>query len=373
MNIVPDPLSPLVLLAYAILGRVLLSWLPPGHPGGSAPRELAATWGASVLLGHAALPLVLGASWTWSYVGLGLVVVLALSRLLSRPLGLTPRHEPPLDRESPVAKLSLAVAWLATIACLVAHARAEETPTVGNPWIAGGLVLALAAVIDWALETARCRAWARAAAIAALGAVVFVAPVRLEDSPAAAAVHFAAGAACTIAWYRRADRRALTLAAVMYAAPIVFAAEGWLLAAAGVLVLAVGTPAMSRRFVLFACAVPIAAFGALRLLAPPQMPLGEPTTMASALYFVIGVLFSAVFVARYLDLRRIGIPAWNPSGAAPGHERAMLLRTLLFALILAWLARAMKLEVRADFALMPGLFVLVLLFGSSLDRIRGRA
>jgi hypothetical protein len=51
----------------------------------------------------------------------------------------------------------------------------------------------------------------------------------------------------------------------------------------------------------------------------------------------------------------------------------MLLRTLLLALIFVWLARAMRLDVRPDFALMPGLLVLVVLFGASLDRLRARA
>jgi hypothetical protein len=80
-----------------------------------------------------------------------------------------------------------------------------------------------------------------------------------------------------------------------------------------------------------------------------------------------------VIVARFWDLRRIRWPAFETSGAAVGHERAMLLRTLLFALVFAWAARALQLEVRADFVLLPALFVLVVLFGSSLQRLAGRA
>ena len=39
------------LLAIALLGRVALSWLPPGLPGRHAPREQPVTWAASHALG----------------------------------------------------------------------------------------------------------------------------------------------------------------------------------------------------------------------------------------------------------------------------------------------------------------------------------
>jgi hypothetical protein len=76
------PLQDLAL--HVAVGRLCLSFLPPGWPGYHDRRELGATLAASLLLGAAALALIEN-PWFWA--------VLLLVRLAFLPGALRPRYE----------------------------------------------------------------------------------------------------------------------------------------------------------------------------------------------------------------------------------------------------------------------------------------
>ncbi|MBL8860119.1 MAG: hypothetical protein JNL28_16535 [Planctomycetes bacterium] len=369
-----DPSVPvdIVTLASAFVGgRVLLAWLPPGAPGGHALRDLPHTLAASFLFGLACITLALqvlpsdDGLWIWSAV----VLVLMGVRLAARPLAMMPRHEPALERASPLARVALACAWLLVFAAVVTRSTADVW-RFESLWQSETLIVFSAVVLcDWACCIARGSHWTRAWAAAAFAALLATYP---EDSISGAGVRaafFVAGAASSVAWFQRADRRALILAVVFFAATMLFARGGWALALAGVVSLAVGTPAPSRPRVAVAALAALAVFGAVAWRGTPVWPSEWRGPISPILSALIGLLFLPVVFARWRDSRRTTTPAWNPSGARVGHERAMLSRTVVAALILAFAARALDAEVRADLALLPALFALVLLSGLSVRRL----
>ncbi|MDZ4773823.1 MAG: hypothetical protein SGI72_11900 [Planctomycetota bacterium] len=360
----------LILLATAI-GSVCLAWMPAGSSLRRRPRDWAALAALAFMLGLLVLWLAaLCRMPLWALATVG--AILLAVRFALRPHALAPRHETTLAAESTFARAASLVAWFATIASLFAPTLFGLPHSNGPDAFTSVLLLATIVMIDAGLASARCRALVRAAAVSAFGAVVACSPTRFDGLDGYAPLYFAVGAVSTIAWYRRADRRALILAAVFFAATIALAREGWLLAAAGMLTLVIGTAAASRKLAIGTCAAAVLVFAAVRVLDPGTFTPTESVVFSNTLYALIGALFAVVLVARWWDLRGLRMPRWNPSGAGVGHERAMLLRTLLFALMFAWIARALRLDVRPDFALLPALFALVILFGSSLERVCDR-
>lgn len=359
-----------ILLTGAV-GSVCLAWMPASSGSRRTLRDQLSLGALALLLGVPVLWVAaLGGVSPWIVLAIG--ALLLVLRFALRPHALTPRHEPAIVRESTFANAALLLAWCATGASLFASNWFGLPHGHGPSGFASALLLATIVVVDSALGAARCRALVRAAAVSTFGAVVACAPTSFDEIESLAPMYFAAGAASTIGWYRRADRRDLILSAAFFAATILPAREGLSLAAAGMLTLVIGTAAPSRRVAIQTCAAAAVLCGTVRFVWHDDPARVESLGFSNTLYVIIGVLFAVVLTARWWDLRRLRLPQWNPSGAAVGHERAMLLRTLLFALIFVWIARAMRLEVRPDFALLPALFVLVILFGSSLERLCDR-
>jgi hypothetical protein len=269
-----------------VVGRAILTWLPPGAVGSHRPRELAVTWAASHVLGCAAIAAAAGfAALLGRSAPPAVLVVAALTALglrwLSLPAALRPRHE--IARETPgnLATLALFAALsLALATCwLVAMPRDEGMWAVrAQAWLSQGWLpgfgpqgsrdgaLALAPMVagslaliasplgtvsefaaraqlgcffvatlllsEHALATAR-RAplWRRLLVLALAAALVPAASPDPDDLALASLCALCLSGMC--AWTRRADARGLALACIGLAAMPMARPAGWLLALAG--------------------------------------------------------------------------------------------------------------------------------------------
>lgn len=243
-------------LGVALIGRLLLSFLPPGPTGAHGARGIAETWAVSLALGWlglfvSALPQMRAWAWiaerkegpnAWLQalqiaVPVGLLAGLALARWLTLPGAMVPRHE--MERSSPrSAWLVLPVLlWLAFAACTQAFVAALA-------WLALGILLERA--------LARARRAPEGRALFLLAFVLLGNPAAkhmaetyglLDELGLAAAL--GCGAAYLVPWLRRADRRAGVLAGLFFAAPFLL---GWdPLMLAGPLVLVAAAHPRQRR------------------------------------------------------------------------------------------------------------------------------
>lgn len=262
------------LLGIAIVlavGRLALSWLPPGWPGDHGPRELGATASASLLCGLTLL--ALQASFL-AALGLGgraapLLApwaLLLLLRLATLPGAMRPRHEPPSQPADGRTRLIL---WVGALGLLLPLTLPLTLPFGARP-LAGPLLelelglgagpafahlaallarAAVAAMVAGGLERGR-RAGAQRALVFAV--LAWSPPSLALDEPHAGAVlaglGLAAAGAGALAWLRRADRRALALAWLGLGSAALLAPSGWAPAAAGLGALwwAVAEPARRR-------------------------------------------------------------------------------------------------------------------------------
>ncbi|MDA1266846.1 MAG: hypothetical protein O2816_17335 [Planctomycetota bacterium] len=203
-----DLLPPwIALIALFGVGRVVLSLLPAGRPGGHGLGELPATWAASHVLGLIAF----AAEWEWLAV-LDVApptwwllvpwVVLAVVRIALLPGRVTPRTEP-----MPVQPTGFT--WLARALILAAAMRAGWTDD-----LEAGVNLAAIGVL--LLEGGRgLRRHPTARAV--LVAVLLWTPVVVELPPLLPALDTAWPTLTLLgvggaAWTRRADERGLALA-----------------------------------------------------------------------------------------------------------------------------------------------------------------
>src|SRR5438132_1128697 len=126
-----------ILLTFGLLalpiGRLLLSILPPGQPGGGAVHELAATLAASALLATMGMAVLRGLelmnpfafSPAWILVLLPLLLVLRLAAL---PGAMVPRHQPPLERGTSTSRwTAMATAVLMAVVSFARDPSANET------------------------------------------------------------------------------------------------------------------------------------------------------------------------------------------------------------------------------------------------------
>ena len=272
------------LLVLALVGRVVLSLLPPGPLGSHTPRDLPVTWAASHLLGTLIAGLSLAAFEPRTPLGLAALLLpwapVAGLRIATLPGAMVPRHDLRLQAtdRAPTALTAL-VLLAALLPCVLVaidfRPPAAEEPTA--PWLAAhgpplpvaaelllnGLGLgaqadqawrlfvpatwaALLVLLAHALELARRDPWGRTAVVV-LGALTIlpVAQVVLSDGTVLSAAFSGAAACAFVPWLRRADRRARWLALLALAG---LAASGAaLLALVGVAALLAATPGPSRR------------------------------------------------------------------------------------------------------------------------------
>jgi hypothetical protein len=362
----------------AVVGRAWLAWLPPGRPGSHAPRSLAATWGASHVLGAGWLYLVSRADvagWipdpAHLPLTLGLPLLLLVLRLVTLPAGFVPRHEPPAQRATLFSRACAVAAALAVIGLPRAFGGAWPDPMAAAGALAGLALLA------HGLETARTPAWARGLALVALGSAFGALVVSIDPSGSAAAgwtlATTAAGGAGAVAWIRRADARGLALVALAPLAAGAYEVELALLPGAVSLWASAATPAPARARALTWTLFGLAPLGLIAWLAADG-DLGAPSFSARLQRAGLGFLLLFVFgiaAGASADAQRRGA-GWNPSGAAPGRERRVLLAAVASAVGLAWLLRQAGPPWQVEPPVYGALTLLALLFGAGLGSITAR-
>jgi len=272
------------LAALALIGRVVLSLLPPGLPGTHRGGGAVATWAASHVLGLAAVgaQAALAVLFELPLAPLGLLapwLAVALLRWALRPGAMVARREPRFERAGPwtaAARIALAFALGLPLVGLVrvsdAGAAAELDVAREAPMLLAGAGLierfgsgsaedafatlsvaslaALALFLLHGLAQARRSPLGRTAVALALVATPGLQVAAGSGSRhVALALFFGAGAALLVPWLRRADRRAGALAAVAFAACAASDAAGWPLALAGLFVLVLCTQRVERAFV----------------------------------------------------------------------------------------------------------------------------
>jgi hypothetical protein len=361
--------------AWAVLallaGRVVLAWLPPGLVGGHGARDLLATAGSSFLIGLVLFGAVEPLPSPARIAVAGVLVVLAIVRMLARPAAMVPRHEPPMSASWSGRALVLA-GWVVIAWAGREHARDAAAVSGGSAAVVAfvAAAYAVAFLIEHALEVARCAPWARGVGVLSFALVLVVQPAVPERGlEACAALLFVAGTVSTIGWYRRADVRALAIAAILRSGAGVAAPGGWTLAAAGMLWVVIGTPAPSRVRATIWCAVPLALAGAVHMLREDAMTSAIDGSWNPALSPIVVVVFVLVVVARWSDLRRARAREWNPSGAPRGHEDAMLLRTIVTVLLITMAVSTFAPQLPSPDPMRPALLALSVLAGLALGRL----
>lgn len=377
----------------ALAGRIVLSFLPPGPPGFHAPRDIAATWAASHLLGFgllaawALLERRVGVALPWWPLPAMLAIGCA-ARIVTLPGKMVPRHEPALEGDAWIARVLrlLAITLLASTAFSFEDLRSDQVSAPSLDVLAGmsiasafaGLVL-----VSYALETARAATWMRASGCVAFAAILVARGFEDEGGLAVeSAVCFLAGACFTVAWLRRADRRALILALIFFALAPAFALVGIAPSIAGIGAIVLGTPRASRARVASLALVAATLAGAFawpafaRTNETPLAGLGVTRPLEALPYrtwalqgtqALAGVLFLVVLFARWKALQLRGREQPTTSGAPRGHEEAVLLRAIVAAMLLNIALEKLLARELGD-PLLPSMSVLALVAALSLKR-----
>ena len=344
------------LLAVAIAGRFVLSLLPPGDVGSHAPRDWPLTWAASHVLGALVFGLLGGLALVWSIhpawlFALGGLAIVA--RVFTLPAGMVPRHDPPAETPGGVGRFlsiatALVIAWAG-----VAELRhpTEPGPARTATWIA------LVILIGYGFERARRAPAGRRCVllIVACGAYALQATTPADEW--LLALFFGAGCAFLIPWLRRADRRALALSALGFAACMPWRAHGWPLVAAGACGLIAWTPGASRATALRWSAATLASVGLLSI-GLAWVPVSDPAGSSSGRVLALAALL--VGAAGVLAGRARRRNARGVDG--PGRELAALLT------ILALAAVGLLLAADREHGLLPIAPCAVLIVGLSLVR-----
>jgi hypothetical protein len=251
----PPTVRALVYVAlFLLVGRVVLSWLPPGRLGGHALRDLPATLAASFVsywaLTHVAsgLARLAGLPPTAFRAFLPLVAAAALLRWLTLPAAFVPTPPP---RVRPASPLAVALQWLCAAAVAVylfSPAGQAEAPPVSVAGITTSALtyLTLPALLDHALREFGTRAGPRVLAWLAPALVIWILPDSLiyTAEVVRSPVLFGAGVAFAAVARKRADRRAFAFSAIAFGALATLVA-GWPLAVAGLAGLALFGPGAS--------------------------------------------------------------------------------------------------------------------------------
>jgi hypothetical protein len=368
---------PFAWLAIALLaGRVLLAWLPPGLIGGHGVRDLATTAATSLFLGILfavgldALPSqVRVACW----IG---VALLGVVRLATAPAAMVPRHEPPLERATWMARL-LALAACALTGLAALHFIGERSMSTGGPG-PGPMVFAAGAfavlfLLDHALDVARCADWVRSCGMLLFAILLLVEPIpsAYGFGPCVPLV-FTAAACTAVGWLRRGDKRALATTAIFFAGTWILDRGAWPMAVAGAAWLVVGSPSPSRVLATTWCAAALAAAFVMQGQLSGYSASSTGVS-SSSLSGIAGVMFILIVAGRWKDMQLVRARQWNPSGAPRGHEDAILLRTAITALVLTMGVDTFEPNMRTADAIRPALLVFSLLSALALNRFARRA
>ena len=268
----------------SLIGRALLSWLPPGELGSHRTAQLPLTWATSYLLGCISLAAATAfcalARLPFSSAAIaGAGALLGLARLLSLPAALVPRHEVHRERTRNGSRAMFALAfgivfwaaWRMEVTTDAGHWATRAQALLSRGSIAGiddpangalpaapfesaslafiawpsGAISSIAARLHWLacaiavlLLSERCMATARRAP---LGRRMLLVPLALALSVAATAEDGNLGSAALLAllvcglvsWTRRADARGLALACIASCALPLTRPDGWVLGLAG--------------------------------------------------------------------------------------------------------------------------------------------
>ncbi|MBL8861693.1 MAG: hypothetical protein JNK02_06735 [Planctomycetes bacterium] len=319
-----------VLLACAVplVGRVWLACLPAGLPGRHAPRDLPATWAASLLLGSVWIASVAAFAGESSGLFLGIVIgvpALAATVLAAlAPAALVPRHEPEPLRASAVGRALVAAAVLAS-AILAGRDRGLG---------AGVEALASSCLAHAALLAARVPAFVRALALAAVAAAVGILPsIEAEGSAALGAAGAGLG---LVTWIRRGDRRGLALVAAAVLFLALTLPSGGSVALAVAIATPLGSVGRTRWRALVWSAAGLAAGVLLRSRLfdrPEPWCCGREALAQRVEPVLIGAVVLTPVIAAAVAHVRARSP-WNPSGAPRGREALVLGAAALLALLL---------------------------------------
>lgn len=321
----------LSLAATVAAGRVLLSLFPAGLPGRHGWKDLPITLATSWLLGAIAFELearalALAGAHAAAWMLFAPWVPIAIGRWLALPGAMVPRHAPPAESATRATRLARAAA--AAVVLLGAWSDRDAlfagTGAGAGQELAGATrildMLALLVVCDYALDCARRAPLGRGLVVLGLAcALTLRAFGSGGGSDARIALCFASGAAFSVPWLRRADRRAALVAAVAFASAPLFAPRGLPLAISGLVWLCVCTPGTARKGVATASAVAFAlcaafanvggvllartelASGAIGADRSPRAPLAE--SQALAVQYAVISLACAWAIARALRER----------------------------------------------------------------------
>ncbi len=308
------------LLFLLLAGRILLSWFPAGSIGGHGPAKIGITLVASGVVGCFAsivmedLPVELA----WGF----LAVALA-ARLISLPAPMVPRHEPPVARASVVARLLLVLivlpfGWLAFKGTDVAEWQGTSSPTTDRLTVLAMLAGACACIAYGGRVARRSPAFTRALILLFLASPVALSAVQTSSNSCGQAFLLAAGSAFTLAWLRRADKRARLLAVVAYACLAMLDGYGVGLALAGFAGLVAFTPKPSliTTAKLWGIALVLAA------LFNPSSVLQVPTKPSNAVLEILLSLSSPDSYALLVTLTLVGflLYALKKSPGSPGID-----------------------------------------------------
>ncbi|MBK7644727.1 MAG: hypothetical protein IPJ19_17080 [Planctomycetes bacterium] len=312
--------SPLANLCLALLlGRVLLSFLPAGEPGGHAPRALPVTLAASLVLGLGAvlaLRTLFGPSWA---IELGAGAAGALVRWATLPAGIVPPRDPARERPSLLSRLIYTAAFAPAILYWTEDALGSGDPAYTSLQTLRSLSLCVLLVgVEHGLALARRAPLGRRIFVLVLSLYVYrenaqTAALLSESYARIAAACWACGAAFALAWLRRADRRSALLALACFVVGRPWSAlEGMLLVAAALVALVLCTSAPSRGWMAKAAGIAfaIAWLPALRGMSWDGVrPSASPLPALGRLALVVALLATAAYVGRAIAAR-----------ARPEHE-----------------------------------------------------
>lgn len=314
-------------LLIAVLGRLLLSFLPPGNPGADRTREAAFTWGTSFALGFLVItPLErMHAEPVLLPVG---VVLLALLRWRTLPGKLVPRHPPAREPWT----LSDSLAAVAALAWGVVLLRSSAT------WSAIAW-MAVAAMVLHALAITR---RARAGRWLVLGLFLLPGEPTGFDLPDAYAVilgptlSMTMGVAFALPWIRRGDRRAGVLSAIGFGSLLLEGLDPLVLV--GTAVVCVAVHARQRTLTLWTtagsavwCLLP--RWSSTATAAPPRGRWADVRYLVDAALTpeTWGLAWPLLALVPVLALRRREGP-WTPGAIEEPRRETLACAALVVAL-----------------------------------------